>query len=272
MRHCKLWIVFGVAIWQVLSFVMFLSPSAMYLKNREDVANIDGNTTHTDTIVGSEASHQSAVAIEIDKNLAVEGKTLPTTNNNNQESDQIHFSLNDQLQVSTKSTSRIRRTLQNNIHTIHKNMTTNTNTQFTPSTSCPHNLLSSDISVSLLTQSSVSRLRTLDTTCQRWKSPIIVVVAVLDPLNNTDSDLLQGHISKWKRTCKQLKLIMYHLDKETEGTPDMYPINTLRNIALEAVSTSHILMIDVDFIPSNKLDRMICLSISHRIRVNINVY
>jgi hypothetical protein len=52
-------------------------------------------------------------------------------------------------------------------------------------------------------------------------------------------------------------MIVYHLDTTTESTPESYPVNTLRNVALDAVSTSHILMMDVDFIPSQRLDVMI---------------
>ena len=167
-----------------------------------------------------------------------------------------------------KSIPRIRRTIQNNIHTFPTKHYTNTTTSgqnrtnaFTPSSSCPNHLVSNNISISLLTQSSISRLHTLDVTCQRWKSPIIVVIAWRDPLDASDRNELQEYIEKWKITCKQMHVIVYHLDQETEGTPETYPINSLRNIALEAVSTSHILMIDVDFIPSNRLDSMIKLSI-----------
>jgi hypothetical protein len=84
-----------------------------------------------------------------------------------------------------------------------------------------------------------------------------VVVAVLDPIDATNGKLLQKHISKWNVTCQQLQVILYHLDRKTESTPAVYPINAVRNVALEAVSTSHILMVDVDFIPSQRLDIMI---------------
>ena len=118
-----------------------------------------------------------------------------------------------------------------------------------------------NISVSLLTQSSISRLRTLDITCLRWKSPIIVVIVVLDPIDAPNGKILQDHFAKWKVTCQQLQVIIYHLDSETESTPESYPINSVRNVALEAVSSSHLLMVDVDFIPSQGLDRMIISTI-----------
>jgi Glycosyl-transferase for dystroglycan len=156
------------------------------------------------------------------------------------------------------SSNRIRRTLQNNIHNMTQNYNQNRIVTATTS-SCPQNLPSTNITVSLLIQSSMDRLWILHETCQRWKSPIIVVVAIPDdqmsPSNS--SAILQKHMIQWKQSCSQLKVILYHLDGTTESTPESYPVNTLRNVALDAVSTSHILMMDIDFIPSQRLDSMI---------------
>ena len=313
LRHCKLWMVFGVVLWQVLAFVVFLMPSTtMYdgTKN-EDEEGMNMYTNNNTNTVGlavsslslssSSSSHQPVEMIKIDENIAETTSLtnsdehqksgvdpLPSNDNNNssltiikhhQEGNDTSLWTDQMQRMSVKAISRIRRTMQNNIHTIPTTTTnhvttpisdtetaTTTNVLMTPpSTSCPHPLAPNNISVSLLTQSSVSRLRTLDVTCQRWKAPIIVVIVVKeqeDPRNTTsESHQLQQYMTKWNQTCPQLQVILYHLDSETEGTPETYPINTLRNIALEAVSTSHILMIDVDFIPSHRLDRMIQLTI-----------
>ena len=81
----------------------------------------------------------------------------------------------------------------------------------------------------------------------------IVVVAVSDDhttaVTSNSTTILQNHMVQWKQTCTQLQVILYHLDSKTDSTPESYPVNALRNVALDAVSTSHILVMDIDFIP-----------------------
>jgi glycosyltransferase-like protein LARGE len=199
----------------------------------------------------------------ISLNITTTQPTIPSAYLNNQNLE-IALDWGSLTHMHSSSVNRTRRTIKNNIHiknnrhnsTNHINAGNQTST-FIPMSSCPKYLIKSNISVTLLTQSSISRLYTLDVTCRRWKSPIIVVVAVSDPIDATSGKLLQNHIAKWNVKCQQLQVILYHLDHETEGAPASYPINTIRNIALEAASTSHILMMDVDFIPSEGLDNMI---------------
>ena len=200
-----------------------------------------------------------------------------TTKSTNSNSDRPSM-FNDDIIHVRPSSNRIRRTLQNNIHNMTTHHLSENNhledlskpvttvaaaTTTTITSSCPRNLSATNISVSLLIQSSMDRLWILQETCQRWKSPIIVVVAVPDddPTTatgtNSSSTVLQKHLIQWKQSCSQLKVIVYHLDSTTESTPESYPVNTLRNVALDAVSTSHILMMDIDFIPSQRLDSMI---------------
>ena len=52
--------------------------------------------------------------------------------------------------------------------------------------------------------------------------------------------------------CPELKLIRYLADKE-ESQEGNYPINRLRNVGLDHVTTSHILVVDSDFVPSQGL-------------------
>jgi Glycosyl-transferase for dystroglycan len=118
---------------------------------------------------------------------------------------------------------------------------------------CPANLRDTDVETTLVVQSTWNRVWILDETCARWKAPIVAVVAV----NAEENQDVTQNLAGWKDKCPQLNLIVYHLDEETEGTPEQYPVNALRNTALDAVQTSHILVVDVDFVPSELLHETI---------------
>ncbi len=103
-----------------------------------------------------------------------------------------------------------------------------------------------ELQVTLIVQTTLQRLPVLHETCRRWKSsPMIVVVALEDPSFATQQ--LESY------DCPNAQWILYHLAQSAVD----YPVNRLRNLALEAVMTSHVLMIDVDFVPSDGLDDMV---------------
>lgn len=119
---------------------------------------------------------------------------------------------------------------------------------------CPANLDESNISTTLVIQSSLDRVWVLEETCRRWNDPIVAVVTVTGEEHRLG---LGSSLSGWKDKCPQLELIVYQLDEETEVSPEQYPINVLRNMALDLVETSHILVLDVDFVPSQNLHETI---------------
>ena len=126
---------------------------------------------------------------------------------------------------------------------------------FDPPTSCPEHLADDDIQTTLVVQASVDRLWVLNETCNRWKDPIVAVVAIRD--RATETEVLKG----WSEKCPQLNLITHALE---DNSPEMYPVNKLRNLALDAVRTSHLLVVDVDFVPSDSLDKIIKKTIQTR--------
>ena len=120
--------------------------------------------------------------------------------------------------------------------------------------SCPSQNPDSKFQTSLVIQSSIDRLWILKETCSRWKDPIIAVVFLPAEVNHDQQSLLQEFSSK--NNCPNLQLIQYIGSKE-ESELAQYPVNRLRNVGLDAVRTTHILVVDVDFLPSSGLDNLI---------------
>jgi len=114
---------------------------------------------------------------------------------------------------------------------------------------CPRNITETEIATTLVTQTTVDRLEHLERTCKRWSSSIVAAVYIKN--NKEEKEIWTRKVSSFSKECPQLKLIPYISHKDKPGN---YPINTLRNIGFDAVETSHVLMIDIDFIPSENLD------------------
>jgi len=126
--------------------------------------------------------------------------------------------------------------------------------------SCPTSLSPDSISITLVSQTSSNRLWLLKETCRRWKDPIVVVVA----MREDDAELTPS----WKELCPQLRLIEHRLKTES---PEMYPVNELRNIGLNAVTTSHVLVVDIDFIPSISLSSTLRDNLRQRVTIRENM-
>jgi len=121
------------------------------------------------------------------------------------------------------------------------------------------------IGVTLAVQTSQDRAWILIETCKRWRDQPIVAVVSVAPLRLAEQQPQQpSNVEEvgddWRlrleKSCHQLTLIEYELD-EDQVAPELYPINKMRNVALDAVRTSHVLMVDVDFVPSLGLDQKI---------------
>jgi len=119
---------------------------------------------------------------------------------------------------------------------------------------CPRSITSGiDFVTTLVSQTTLDRLLLMKETCQRWKSPIIIVVCVTpEELNRKWKETQQ----EYSKVCPHMKLIPFQVRDEYEKK-FKYPINVMRNKGLDEVATSHVLMIDADFIPNVDLDKAI---------------
>ena len=128
--------------------------------------------------------------------------------------------------------------------------------------SCPPNgfSLPSGISVSLVIQCSLDRIWLMSETCARWSDPIVLVVylpseTVLDP---SDRSHVIDSIGGIMAECPQITVLPHVHDNDgKKGESSTYPVNLMRNKGLDAVNTSHVLIMDVDLIPSADLSQVV---------------
>jgi hypothetical protein len=130
--------------------------------------------------------------------------------------------------------------------------------------SCPKDGITSvtDVNVTLVIQCSMDRIWLLSETCARWSNPIVLVVYLPSSSVSSEAETstVAESISQIMVRCPQMKVIPHvHINREGEKGDDAssYPVNAMRNIGLDAVKTSHILIMDVDLIPSADLSHVV---------------
>jgi len=97
-----------------------------------------------------------------------------------------------------------------------------------------------DISYTLVTQLSYDRLWMMKQHCERWgPHPISVVIY-------TDESLAQLTEKLVSLGCDVMQLTVQTLSKSAYD-PEEYPVNVMRNMAMSAVKTTHIMYADADF-------------------------
>jgi hypothetical protein len=106
-------------------------------------------------------------------------------------------------------------------------------------------LASEDVTFSLVTQCSESRLWMLKHHCARWKGPMSLAVYTNRTHHQVSHDL-QSLDCPHDRVALQIF--------PSDGSLVDYPINALRNLAFAAVETSHAVYLDIDFWPSSQLE------------------
>ena len=140
-------------------------------------------------------------------------------------------------------------------------------------------------STTLVIQTSVNRLWIIKETCMRWLDPIIVVAYI--PTSSSSSSLQDADrqveqqlsvIDAFQSTivkehCPHVRIIRYMPDAHETGGSDAseqlkyYPVNRLRNVGLDHVQTSHVMVMDVDFVPSQNLHHTIKSALRHQDRI-----
>lgn len=141
--------------------------------------------------------------------------------------------------------------------------------------SCPQNgfSLPLGISVSLVIQCSLDRIWLLSETCARWSDPIVLVVylpseTVLDPSDRSNViDSIAGIMAE----CPQMTVLPHvHGNDGSKGESSTYPVNIMRNKGLDAVITSHVLIMDVDLIPSADLSQVVKANVIDQMTTSVH--
>lgn len=139
------------------------------------------------------------------------------------------------------------------------------------------------IGATLATQASQDRVWLLRFLCARWSGPIsVAVVADTDVSADAVCGSSQGHPSSIQLRSMVSTDLAWRGASLLGGRTTMqrfaptkdYPINALRNAALNAVTTSHVLVVDVDFFPSSELHEAILaqsLYLRHRVKAALVV-
>jgi hypothetical protein len=109
-------------------------------------------------------------------------------------------------------------------------------------------LLPHNINFTLVTQCDENRVLLAATQCTRWKGPLSLAVLT----NRTSHDIIETLVNAG-RGCKR-EQIMVHTVPPDNFVMKEYPANHLRNLAVRGVQTSHLVHLDVDFLPSVNLE------------------
>jgi hypothetical protein len=133
-------------------------------------------------------------------------------------------------------------------------------TYFTSKPEC-RPLLPNQVSMTLTTQLSLDRMWIMKHQCNRWPAPYPISIAVYLPPHHSSSDDNKNestHVVKELETnlgCDLSRMTITLLKgSPTSGAAmSQYPVNTLRNLALEGVQTTHAAYIDSDFLISKGL-------------------
>lgn len=97
--------------------------------------------------------------------------------------------------------------------------------------------------ITLVLQLSIDRLQFLERLVEHWEGPLSAAIY----LSDCDLTKLENFIQDWSDTLSTRRNIGYHLVFKHDSVH--YPVNYLRNVALENVNTPYVFLMDVDFVP-----------------------
>mmetsp|Transcript_20903 Transcript_20903/g.37662 ORF Transcript_20903/g.37662 Transcript_20903/m.37662 type:complete len:407 (+) Transcript_20903:41-1261(+) len=113
---------------------------------------------------------------------------------------------------------------------------------------CHSPISEQDIAYTLVSQGTEGRLSTLRHTCERWKGNISLAVYT----NKTEETIIEHLVQDMKCDKEQLTVTCIPPFEELKGKG--FPYNYLRRVALDAAVTSHIVYLDMDYVPSSDLE------------------
>ncbi|XP_068623154.1 xylosyl- and glucuronyltransferase LARGE2s-like [Battus philenor] len=97
--------------------------------------------------------------------------------------------------------------------------------------------------VTLVLQLSMDRLQFLERLVKYWEGPLSAAIY----LSDCEVTKFESFIRDWSDTLSSRRNIGYHLVFKQDSVH--YPVNYLRNVALENVNTPYVFLMDVDFVP-----------------------
>ena len=112
--------------------------------------------------------------------------------------------------------------------------------------------------VTMTTHVSADRVQVLSQLCTNWGKPIAAAVYVVGQAQ-------EAAVCEWcdkDTTCacraanSRLTLSLVHGDRLSESHSSLYPVNTLRNDALDAAKTEFVFGLDADFIVGGDVDAL----------------
>lgn len=113
-------------------------------------------------------------------------------------------------------------------------------------------------SVTLVTQFTLSRLKRFERTLREWDGPISVTIYLTDA---TDIEQLVDYLATNPHIFDDLALTIvkpdYSVNEAALVQRLRYPINQLRNLALEIAPTLYVLVTDADFVPSPDMHHLL---------------
>jgi len=120
----------------------------------------------------------------------------------------------------------------------------------------PRNINGTPSDITLTTQCSIDRLSRLEVLAQSWNG--ILSAAVFIPNGTYESiSAGQANIRALHRKIEDLKSCRLDISVVIGGSMSRYPINVLRNLALEQCQTSLVFILDADFTVSKGLHEFI---------------
>jgi len=131
-----------------------------------------------------------------------------------------------------------------------------------------------DDMITIVTQCSIDRLPQLRSMCQAWSGIISVAIYIKENVELCKERL--NELFHEMERCYSVVLdisLLYenNLDRtDSDGVDVLYPINHLRNLALDNASSELVFLLDVDFVPSLNMHEMLINNDMYKDALNVS--